>query len=239
VTFPPSANRSHGAADPKAIAEEYQTRLPGLAESFERDGSGIGSGMHATASIDHALVLDGELWLELDDGETVHLHADDIVIQQKPCQDSVQSRHRRVAAGQELGGARHIFALRGLSEAHKMVGVANTRQATRAERAAAAEDLCRRRRVDRRAEDRHRRRRAAFLHRGPTLQSFSGHICDVYERFAEIATLKHANEGGGRLRKPVGDVLTIANATVSDARGDRRQEIRIMLCCKFVINITP
>jgi hypothetical protein len=78
VTFPPSASRSRSAADPKTIAEEYRARLPGLAESFERDGSG----MHATASIDYALVLDGELWLELDDGETVHLHAGDIVIQQ-------------------------------------------------------------------------------------------------------------------------------------------------------------
>jgi len=78
VTFPPAANRSHGAGDPKAIAEEYRARLPGLAESFERDGSG----MHATASIDYAILLDGELWLELDDGETVHLHAGDIVIQQ-------------------------------------------------------------------------------------------------------------------------------------------------------------
>jgi hypothetical protein len=76
VTFPPAATRR--AADPKAMAEEYRARLRGLAESFERDGSG----MHVTASIDYALVLDGELWLELDDGETVHLHAGDIVIQQ-------------------------------------------------------------------------------------------------------------------------------------------------------------
>jgi quercetin dioxygenase-like cupin family protein len=38
--------------------------------------------MHVTSSIDYALVLSGELWLELDDGETVHLRAGDIVIQQ-------------------------------------------------------------------------------------------------------------------------------------------------------------
>jgi quercetin dioxygenase-like cupin family protein len=53
-------------------------RLPGLAEAFERDGSQ----MHATPTLDYALVLDGELWLELDDGETVHLAAGDIVVQQ-------------------------------------------------------------------------------------------------------------------------------------------------------------
>ena len=78
VTYPPSARRSRSAGDQKAVVEEYRARLPGLAESFERDGSG----MHATPSIDYALVLDGELWLELDDGEAVHLHAGDIVIQQ-------------------------------------------------------------------------------------------------------------------------------------------------------------
>src|SRR5262249_32315439 len=74
VTFPPAATSSRSAADQKAIAEGYRARLLGLAESLERDGSG----MHATPRIDYALVLDGELWLELDDGETVHLHAGDI-----------------------------------------------------------------------------------------------------------------------------------------------------------------
>jgi mannose-6-phosphate isomerase-like protein (cupin superfamily) len=78
VTFPPAAWRAGNSADPKAIAQEYLARLPGLAESFERDGSQ----MHKTPTIDYALVLDGELWLELDDGETVHLSAGDIVVQQ-------------------------------------------------------------------------------------------------------------------------------------------------------------
>jgi hypothetical protein len=63
VTFPPAASRSSTAGQ-KAIDEEYRPRLPELAESFERNGSG----MHATQSIDYALVLDGELWLGLDDG---------------------------------------------------------------------------------------------------------------------------------------------------------------------------
>jgi predicted SnoaL-like aldol condensation-catalyzing enzyme len=78
VTFPPAASRTLNALDPKAIAQEYLTRLPGLADTFERDGSQ----MHATPTIDYALLLDGELWLELDDGKTVHLSAGDIVVQQ-------------------------------------------------------------------------------------------------------------------------------------------------------------
>jgi predicted dienelactone hydrolase len=69
VTFPPAAWRAANIADPKAIAQEYLAHLPGLAESFERDGLQ----MHATPTIDYALVLDCELWLELDDGETAHL----------------------------------------------------------------------------------------------------------------------------------------------------------------------
>jgi quercetin dioxygenase-like cupin family protein len=38
--------------------------------------------MHATSTIDYALILEGELWLELDDGKTVHSCAGDIVAQQ-------------------------------------------------------------------------------------------------------------------------------------------------------------
>ncbi|MBW4091692.1 MAG: cupin domain-containing protein [Proteobacteria bacterium] len=78
VTFPPRSLPSKNAADPAAIAQEYQARLPGLADTFEHDGSG----MHVTPTIDCALLLDGALSLELDDGEMVHLSAGDIVVQQ-------------------------------------------------------------------------------------------------------------------------------------------------------------
>jgi cupin domain len=78
VTFPPADCRAQHSADPKAIAREYLARLPGLAETFEPGGLQ----MHATATIDYALILEGELWLELDDGETVHFSAGDIVVQQ-------------------------------------------------------------------------------------------------------------------------------------------------------------
>ncbi len=52
--------------------------LDGRAETFEPGGSK----MHATSTIDYALILEGELWLELDDGEAVNLSAGDIVVQQ-------------------------------------------------------------------------------------------------------------------------------------------------------------
>ena len=38
-------------------------------------------GMHTTDTIDFEVVLDGEVWLELDDGVEVHLRAGDTVVQ--------------------------------------------------------------------------------------------------------------------------------------------------------------
>jgi hypothetical protein len=78
VTFPPAKAAASPTSDPSQVAREYLTRLPGLADTFERDGSQ----MHTTQTVDYAILLDGELWLELDDGETVHLSAGDSVVQQ-------------------------------------------------------------------------------------------------------------------------------------------------------------
>src|SRR5712672_2922528 len=78
VSFPPTKTAASSASDPSQIAQEFLTRLPGLADTFERDGSQ----MHTTQTVDYAILLDGELWLELDDGETVHLSAGDVVVQQ-------------------------------------------------------------------------------------------------------------------------------------------------------------
>jgi hypothetical protein len=83
VTFLPAktatySNSGSSTSDPAQAAQEFLTRLPGLADTFERDGSQ----MHVTQTVDYAILLDGELWLELDDGETVHLVAGDIVVQQ-------------------------------------------------------------------------------------------------------------------------------------------------------------
>ena len=37
--------------------------------------------MHKTNTIDYAVVYDGEMWLELDDGETLHLNRGDVIVQ--------------------------------------------------------------------------------------------------------------------------------------------------------------
>ena len=78
VTFPPARTAASSISGPSQVAQEFLTRLPGLADTFERDGSQ----MHVTETVDYAILLDGDLWLELDDGETVHLSAGDIVVQQ-------------------------------------------------------------------------------------------------------------------------------------------------------------
>jgi mannose-6-phosphate isomerase-like protein (cupin superfamily) len=57
--------------------EELGTKLPGLGEAMEPDNPG----MHTTDTVDIDVVISGEVDLELDDGETVHLRAGDCVIQ--------------------------------------------------------------------------------------------------------------------------------------------------------------
>ena len=78
VTFPPARTAASSTSDPSQVTQEFLKRLPGLADTFEQDGSQ----MHTTHTVDYAILLDGELWLELDDGETVHLVAGDTVVQQ-------------------------------------------------------------------------------------------------------------------------------------------------------------
>jgi hypothetical protein len=77
VQFPPDSVLESPDFNPAAAGDEYATWLPGLAEAFEPDGSG----MHRTETIDYDIIVSGELWLELDGGETRHLKAGDIVVQ--------------------------------------------------------------------------------------------------------------------------------------------------------------
>jgi quercetin dioxygenase-like cupin family protein len=42
---------------------------------------GVTPRMHRTESIDYAVVMSGEIWMELDDGEEVHLRAGDVLVQ--------------------------------------------------------------------------------------------------------------------------------------------------------------
>ncbi|ACP22925.1 hypothetical protein NGR_b14740 (plasmid) [Sinorhizobium fredii NGR234] len=77
VRFPPDSVMADPSFDPAAADAEQRMHLPGLAELFERENPG----MHTTDSIDYDIVLDGEIWLELDDGAEVHLKQGDVAIQ--------------------------------------------------------------------------------------------------------------------------------------------------------------
>jgi len=77
VTFPPNSVMMNESFDRVAAGQEYMENLPGLAERFEVDNPG----MHTTDSVDYGIVLDGEVWLELDEGKEVHLKRHDTVIQ--------------------------------------------------------------------------------------------------------------------------------------------------------------
>ena len=75
VTFPPDSVFASPDFDGAAACSENLAVSPGLAELFEPDG------MHQTPTVDYAIVLDGEVWLELDDGCAEHLVQHDVVVQ--------------------------------------------------------------------------------------------------------------------------------------------------------------
>jgi hypothetical protein len=77
-SVPPGGAR--GGEPPEDLAAalaELEAALPGLAGYTEPDAPG----MHTTDTIDFEVVLDGDVWLELDDGVEVHLRAGDTVVQ--------------------------------------------------------------------------------------------------------------------------------------------------------------
>ena len=77
VTFPPDSVMMSPSFDPAAAGGEYMESMPDLAAKFEMDSPG----MHTTDTVDYGIVLEGEVWLELDDGKQVHLKAHDVVVQ--------------------------------------------------------------------------------------------------------------------------------------------------------------
>jgi hypothetical protein len=76
-SVPPEGSVNVGDIDFEAAAAELESALPGLAGHMEPDAPG----MHTTATIDFEVVLEGEVWLELDDGAEVHLRVGDTVVQ--------------------------------------------------------------------------------------------------------------------------------------------------------------
>jgi len=77
VTFPPGAVFADPSFDGEAAQEEALVRLRGLADHFEKEDPA----MHKTNTVDYSVVYDGEIWLELDDAETLHLKRGDVVVQ--------------------------------------------------------------------------------------------------------------------------------------------------------------
>jgi hypothetical protein len=77
VTFPPGSVFSDPSFDSEAAMKESLGRLPGLADHFEKEDPA----MHRTNTVDYAVVFDGEIWLELDEGNIVHLKRGDVVVQ--------------------------------------------------------------------------------------------------------------------------------------------------------------
>jgi hypothetical protein len=77
VSFPPDAVMADPTRDPAVVGAELGPALPGLIERFEPDNPG----MHTTDTVDYGIVLDGELWLELDNGAEKLVRSGDVVIQ--------------------------------------------------------------------------------------------------------------------------------------------------------------
>ena len=75
--LPPDANAPPSIRDLEGARREVETKLPGLAQYMEPDAPG----MHTTPTIDFEIVLEGEIWLELDDGAEVRLKPGDCVVQ--------------------------------------------------------------------------------------------------------------------------------------------------------------
>ena len=74
LTLPPDATAAAPEFDRATYEDEQRRYSPGLAETLESDG------MHTTPTIDYIIVVEGEVWLLLDEEET-RLQAGDVVVQ--------------------------------------------------------------------------------------------------------------------------------------------------------------
>ena len=76
-TVPPASVTTPDNIDMEAAMKEMEEKMPGGSAYMEWDNPG----MHTTDTIDYEYIISGEVWLELDNGEEVHLKAGDTVIQ--------------------------------------------------------------------------------------------------------------------------------------------------------------
>ena len=77
LAFPPDSVAMSPGFDAAAAGRENMEHAPDIASLIEPDNPG----MHTTDTVDYGIVLEGEVWLELDDGKEVHLKPHDVVIQ--------------------------------------------------------------------------------------------------------------------------------------------------------------
>ncbi|MFZ5957798.1 cupin domain-containing protein [Pseudomonas knackmussii] len=102
VSFPPDAVMA-APKDPQRAHSEMAEALPGLFECFEVENPG----MHRTPTIDYGVLLEGELWLELDDGQEKLVRAGDVIIQNA-------TRHAWRNRSQQV--AKAVFFMQGISK---------------------------------------------------------------------------------------------------------------------------
>ena len=76
-TVAPHSTSRRAAADRQVLAAEMEAKLPGLASHMEPKNPG----MHTTDTIDFEYIIEGDVWLDLDDDAMVHLNTGDTVVQ--------------------------------------------------------------------------------------------------------------------------------------------------------------
>jgi hypothetical protein len=102
VTFPPDAVAMSPDFDGAKAAEEHRKGTPGIADRMEP----ANPGMHFTDTVDYIIVLDGEVWLELDDGKQALLKPHDVVVQNGTRHAWRNKSDRNVTIAGVLVGAR-------------------------------------------------------------------------------------------------------------------------------------
>lgn len=80
ISYPP--RRPEGWKPPPGVTfdsalQELSQKVPGMGDHFERGAPG----MHTSDTIDYGVVVRGEMTLELDDGQIVHLRQGDCIVQ--------------------------------------------------------------------------------------------------------------------------------------------------------------
>jgi mannose-6-phosphate isomerase-like protein (cupin superfamily) len=76
----PAVDTEPAVADDATLAAqvaEAAEKVPGLLGIFEPDSPG----MHQTVTVDYVIVIEGDLWIELDDGAEVHLPVGSCLVQ--------------------------------------------------------------------------------------------------------------------------------------------------------------